>query len=713
MRLLNRSLFILGLSALALVLPLVIRLFIYGYNWRDYTPLVQQSPVLAVTPIPTQSPKAQSALALVQSASVGMPVILVDIGHWNRIDQHQFQPFADALAAYGLRLEFWSNDSNSDNGVYQDDNGILRAQDRSADLAQHLRNAVGLIVVDSQLSWTELEQQVVDDFVEDGGRLLLISDPNMYGAQVNTLNDLATQFGLVFESGYLYDTTDNDDLFIHIPAIVVAEVEEEKPTLYTYGARSVSGQILPILQTNGTTFSSYSADLTNFTLLGTANPELQPHFANVMALGDFDVLTDPFIERHDNRQILSYIVDFFAEGRRRQRLADYPSFLGKQVSFLAGESVTMDAGLLTQSAQLQTALHKDGRTLSLLERFPAFFTPNPDVTASTAPRLPLDLIYVATFSEAQRETPILARSDLSYVHQQEGAPARLELKSGVQLAADQTLLILRWRPTQYTQVVAVLGESQPALRAGIHRLVRADFADCIAEVDRLFCPFSSGQEVPQPVPHTELQILIVDGSPQFEMVETEANFYAAVLSRMGYTPGRFDRAAAGLLTDGVLIGYDWVIWSGGNEPDVGPESSELETLINFVSTTGKAVTISGLNTGWLMSSESASPILDVWVTGEIAALVEGFPHEPIPLAEDLSGMPASILSAVEEGRPVLSRGPQSPEQQAPLLVVFEADYGEDGDTNAILVLGMPIQWLPDLYADLLVQNMALWIGNLP
>jgi hypothetical protein len=312
MRLQNRSLFILGLSAFALVMPFMIRLFVYGYNWRDYTPVVQQSPVLAVTPIPTNTPKAQSALALVQPASVGMQVILVDISHWNRIDPHQFQPFADALAAYGLRMEFWSNDSSSGNGVYQDDTGILRAQDRSTDLAQHLRNAVGLIVVDSQLSWTELEQQVVDDFVEDGGRLLLISDPNMYGARVNTLNDLATQFGLVFESGYLYDTTDNDDLFIHIPAIVVAEAEEEKPTLYAYGARSVSGQILPILQTNGTTFSSYSTDLTNFTLLGTANPELQPHFANVMALGDFDVLTDPFIERHDNRQILSYIVDFFA-----------------------------------------------------------------------------------------------------------------------------------------------------------------------------------------------------------------------------------------------------------------------------------------------------------------------------------------------------------------------------------------------------------------
>jgi hypothetical protein len=372
----------------------------------------------------------------------------------------------------------------------------------------------------------------------------------------------------------------------------------------------------------------------------------------------------------------------------------------------------MDAGLLTQSAQLQTALHKNGRTLSLLEQFPAFFTPNPDVTASTAPRLPLDLIYVATFSEAQRETPILARSDLSYVHQQEGASARLELKSGVQLAADQTLLLLRWRPTQYTQVVAVLGESQQALRAGIHRLVRADFADCIAEVDRIFCPFSSGQEVPQPVTHTELQILIVDGSPQFEMVETEADFYAAILSRMGYTPGRFDRAAAGLLTDGVLIGYDWVIWSGGDDPSVGPESSELEILLNFVSTTGKAVTISGINTGWLMSSEFASPISDVSTTGAIPALVEGFLYEPLTLTDDASGIPVSVLSSTENAQIVLSRGPQSSDAQAPLFAVFESDYGEDGDTDAILVLGMPIQWLPDPYAEWLIRNMATWISNL-
>jgi hypothetical protein len=60
----------------------------------------------------------------------------------------------------------------------------------------------------------------------------------------------------------------------------------------------------------------------------------------------------------------------------------------------------------------------------------------------------------------------------------------------------------------------------------------------------------------------------------------------------------------------------------------------------------------------------------------------------------------------------LVRGLQSSDQQAPLLVVFEADYGGDNDTNALLLLGMPIQWLPDPYARQLIQTMAWWISDL-
>ena len=77
----------------------------------------------------------------------------------------------------------------------------------------------------------------------DGGRLILISDPDIVGDVARDLNNLADPFGVVFNDDYLYDTVENDSNFTHIfvtDFIGGAEALNGN-TVAFYGARSIDG----------------------------------------------------------------------------------------------------------------------------------------------------------------------------------------------------------------------------------------------------------------------------------------------------------------------------------------------------------------------------------------------------------------------------------------------------------------------------------------
>jgi hypothetical protein len=267
-----------------------------------------------------------------------------------------------------------------------------------------LENASALVVASPFFLWSRAEIGVVERFVADGGHLLLISDPDVLGDLAQDINNLAEPFGIVFNDDYLYDTTVNDGNYTYIfqkqfldQAAFLADSE-----VVFYGARSISGEVMPQIRSTDTTLSSLRTGITSFTTAALGGLTGTDTAWRVLALSDFDVLTAPFVERHDNRQLVDFVASFLASAQRVDTVTDFPAYLGKQVALIFGNASAVDAQILAEGARLQDSLGLTGRRLDLAS------TTVLTATLQETREMPAgDMIVLAEYSMVDEQTTLL------------------------------------------------------------------------------------------------------------------------------------------------------------------------------------------------------------------------------------------------------------------------------------------------------------------
>jgi len=584
------------------------------------------------------------------------------------------------------------------------------------------------------------------------------------------INNLGEPFDVVFNDDYLYDLSKNDSNYTHFfqGEFLDQAAALSGSTVAFYGAHSISGPVISQVRSAETTLSSLRSGLTRFTTVAIGGRETNDTAGNMLAMGDFDVLTEPYVARHDNHVILEFVADFLSGGQRVQTPPDFPGYLGKQVALVFGGDVSVDAELLQQGGWLQRRLDETDRVLTFSSS--TGLTPTvqvtgtfalkatPSVAAQTEGAEAQDLIYLGTLQSADEETSLLANAGVRLVEEFETPEATetppvtgeagtedsieqpmptaapepegtllLEMDSGLRLLAAETILILQQEQADGSRVIAVLGNDSQAISTGLNRLLYHRFDDCVNYVEMSICPFFTEGSAAQPgLPSAPspgegepagagVTILVIDDNDLAAPDEaSEAAIYLQALTEMGYTPVLRPTASSGSPSEADLTGYDWVIWSGGLYEAGGPESEELDVLWDFIGSGGR-LTISGRNHPFVdESSKDASVIADVMKTDEVPELVVGFPDEPIDLPAGLPPV-VPIEIEVEDYEPdavmnvVLRRGPNSADADAPLMVAFTGTGESDSVEVRVLVVGMALNWLPDGYAAKLVQNMALWM----
>ncbi|MCB0054749.1 MAG: hypothetical protein KDE24_34970, partial [Caldilinea sp.] len=273
---------------------------------------------------------------------------------------------------------------------------------------RELSGASALVVVSPYFLYSAKEVQVVEQFLADGGRLLIISDPDVESDAARDTNSLAAPLNIVFNEDYLYDTVDNDenytyffqgDFFDQAEALAGSRIA-------FYGGRSIDGAVIPQVRSASTTLSSLRTGQTGFTTGATGGVEAGGSLGRVLALSDFDVLTDPYVARHDNRRLLAFVAEFLAGGERNHSIADFPAALGKEVALVIDDSAPVGAQGLVKAAELQRVLELSGRQMRL---GPTTWVSNSIAADGN------DLIYVASYEAAERDTPLLADLGLSLV----------------------------------------------------------------------------------------------------------------------------------------------------------------------------------------------------------------------------------------------------------------------------------------------------------
>lgn len=337
---------VLAILALALlILPLVSRR-LYFYK-GEYEPGEVSRPDLRA--IEASAPEMEPFVDRYTSLAPG--TILVDGAHSNRFDMAELSVLQARLAARGQRLE-----------VVEEVDGLL----------QRLRYAQALVVISPGENWTPDELQRVEDFVEKGGRLLLVADPTRFeidwdflvlDSDVPHINDLAARFGLLFQRGYLYNTVENEGNFrnIKLSEFGSHELTEGLRQVVFYAAGSIVSEAQALIVAGGETRSSGSERTDALAVAVLAADEA------VLALGDLTFLTEPYNGVYDNDRFVANIADFLTGGQRKYDLADFPLFFGNQVSLVYTGDPLLDSDLLSGSSDLQALFESVDKELQVLE----------------------------------------------------------------------------------------------------------------------------------------------------------------------------------------------------------------------------------------------------------------------------------------------------------------------------------------------------------
>ncbi|MGQ9501608.1 MAG: hypothetical protein ACUVSB_06075 [Anaerolineae bacterium] len=562
----RRPLLVILLGIMLLALPFAVRSVLTEWRTSPYRPVVSGQIELAATPEPTSTAASAPREPFAPVTYLRRGAVVVDLAHFNMVSPSQFQALSAQLAAHGVALRFWTNPTPM---ASVDKTNLAGLPDQSDQLAIQLRDASALVVVSPLFLWKDPEITVVERFVADGGHLLLISDPDIPEVPdrfLRDLNRLAERFGVVFNDDYLYDLSHNDRNFTHVylDQFQGRAAKLQGKTIVFYGARSLSGPIVSQVRTAATVQSSLRGGLSGFTTVALAGLAANRSTGRVLAMGDFDVLTEPYVSRYDNRSMLEFVADFLAEAQREQELADFPAYLGARVGLTFGGDLPLDAPFLTQVSQLQQLIQSSGRTLELLSPRDVVLTATMAFSAAAMPTSTIehawataspplnDLIYVASYEVAERETTLLRdagirlaeitptpiptlpptvtpiaipRSTLSpapeasptstsqervftlpsdleatpipsSTSEVEPTPTPsptvtrvLESSFSPPLLLDDSILILRRQLSGGKQVTAVLGSDLAALEAALDRLVAQNFTDCITRPDVMLCPF--------------------------------------------------------------------------------------------------------------------------------------------------------------------------------------------------------------------------------
>ena len=427
-----RRLLILLFGIALLVGPTVLRNQLWQYGARAYVAPDVPDLSFAVTPVPTPTAVGINETVAAQADELRAGPVVVDLAHYNFLNPSSFQPLADALADRGIGLRLWLSTIDPLTVL-----NYLEYPDQSEALATQLADASALVIISPYFLWSAQEIALVEQFVADGGRLLLISDPDIMGDFAAANNMIGEPFGVVFNDDYLYDTTNNDGNYtFFFQEAAEGESSLTDSTIAFYGGRSLGGDVQPQLHSVASTLSSMRTGSNGFitaALGGLANRNTD---GSVLALGDFDVLTEPYRTRHDNQRMVNFVADFLSSDERVNRVADFPHYLGRQVSLAFGASSAINADLILQGAQIQQALERSGRTLTLTDS--SVLTGTVGLSGGTAISPTGDLIYLADYTTAVSNTLLLADLGIELYREVVTETVPIEVTPSATPAADTT-----------------------------------------------------------------------------------------------------------------------------------------------------------------------------------------------------------------------------------------------------------------------------------
>ncbi len=458
-----------------IALPVAARWLWFNRGWYmpPVIPEIDDSEV--EVPLPEYRPSAGE-----MAENVGR--VVFDVAHANNLEVDDLTPLRDRLSTRGVAVETFDGWSSS--------------------LESRLRGAIALVVVAPTWQYTAEEREIIVDFVEDGGRLLLAADPTrpvlpeeeedsldlssvlFPTSAVPAINSLADAFGIVYFDDYLYNLVDSEGNYRNVKLTVLSDehpLTEGLQKVIFFAAHSLRTEGLSLMSGDENTLSPLRTGETDLTAAALSADE------RVMALGDVTVLTAPYHTIADNDRFLSNIADWLAAAERLWHLKDFPYLFQGPVDLVQVAGDFLDSRLIAHAGDLETVFEQADLTLSVRA------TADPDH----------DTLFVGTFEHAESVGEYLdaAGVTITLVEEEEGATPTPTPQAGgeeeepretieVELLGSITvegtsLFVVDRSPDRI--VLIVLAEDGEAVIQAMERLVSADFLGCVESDDVTVC----------------------------------------------------------------------------------------------------------------------------------------------------------------------------------------------------------------------------------
>ncbi|HUV15692.1 MAG TPA: DUF4350 domain-containing protein [Pelolinea sp.] len=297
-----------------------------------------------------QPPLSTLPAVPVQASYSGIKV-LFDLAHTNKFTFTEIEALRNLLLQQGAE--------------------ILELEIKN-DLTDLLNKADAFVVITPVDSYSIKDLEAVENFVQRGGRLLVIADPTRSYSEYDTereksvilANEILEPFKISFRNDYVYNLVENEGNYRNIFIFPDSRnsVTRNISQLVFYASHSLETQSEVLFTGNENTLSSLDDK-------GNALPvAAMDESGNVLVIGDMTFLTTPYNQVADNYQLVLNISDFLLKKSRTRTLADFPNLFTRPISIRLTEGINLDKELLAVISDMKEKFNSDDLPVVILEK---------------------------------------------------------------------------------------------------------------------------------------------------------------------------------------------------------------------------------------------------------------------------------------------------------------------------------------------------------
>jgi hypothetical protein len=710
------------------IVPLIVilavvagRLFYYGGLGSSYA---AQSPELPPTHFEDFAKSARTEA--VDNPTVSKGVVVVDYTHSNALFIEElnvlFSKIVNRGFSYEVALEA-SSDASSDS-----------SSEAATALGDKLRYAQALILPLPRLEYSDEEITEIRNFVEKGGRVMIIGDPTRT-IVVEALNSIAGAFGIIYSNDYLYSLTNNDNNYRNV---VYSNFKESPLTkgldndhkVIFYGGNSINAPGHEIIMGDDTTHSNISEGgrAVAAAALTTDN--------RVLAIGDLTFLGEPFSAAESNGVFINNMADFLTGGQRDFELKDFPFFLNSNIDVVFDDSLVLNSQF-DNTVKLKEFLEDTDRTVTFTDQIndenDVIFVGRFDQAEPVQDFLADGGITILGLDEKNESVePVSEVSDPPLDPDAETTPGvedrfitgRIRIEGVGELErGGSTLFYLDQKEGR--NILIILSDTPETNSDAFDLLFENKLSDCRLSNTVAVCQTQEpGGELPPSLRSKRVnKVLVVSGDSgraRDDEVTGVVEFTTALSNT--YQVDNWIISEQGSPDVDELLEYDAVAWTTGDYWDDSISDEDAALLSKYIELGGNLI-LAGASIGFdwdhtdFLSNVAHADYLTFAAQQDLELaladhpIAEGFTEgTTITFTQPVSGtevLEPDVINNTPNARVIFQRGPDSEQPGAASVIAYE------DERSKIAYFAFPIYWLPAEQRDLLIANTVDWFSRKP